>query len=107
MPGQVGDGISWSLGVSFRKVSVHYPYIDSPISLVGKPVLASWMGGPDVAPGAKVLNDAGIPTYAYPDMACRTFNYMHQYQTNLESNYDRIDLKVDLEAVQVGPRLPV
>eukprot|EP00913_Durusdinium_trenchii_P006523 g6127.t1 len=68
----------------------------------GKPVLASWMGGPDVAPGAKVLNDAGIPTYAYPDMACRTFNYMHQYQTNLESNYDRIDLKVDLEAVQAG-----
>lgn len=68
----------------------------------GKPVLASWMGGPDVAPGAKVLNDAGIPTYAYPDMACRTFNYMHQYQTNLDSNYDRIDLKVDLEAVQAG-----
>eukprot|EP00438_Fugacium_kawagutii_P015504 Skav201352 [mRNA] locus=scaffold2643:75342:92343:+ [translate_table: standard] len=34
----------------------------------GKPVLASWMGGPDVAQGAKVLNDAGIPTYAYPDM---------------------------------------
>ena len=32
--------------------------------------------------------------------ACRTFNYMHQYQTNLDSNYDRIDLKVDLEAVQ-------
>ena len=35
--------------------------------------------------------------------ACRTFNYMHQYQTNLDSNYDRIDLKVDLEAVQARP----
>ncbi|CAE7194469.1 unnamed protein product [Symbiodinium sp. CCMP2456] len=68
----------------------------------GKPVLASWMGGPDVAPGAKVLNDAGIPTYSYPDMACKTFNYMHQYQSNQGSNYERIDLKMDLEKVQEG-----
>ena len=45
-------------------------------SVEGKPVLASWMGGQDVAQGLKVLNDSGIPCYAYPDMACRTFNYM-------------------------------
>ncbi|CAE7456976.1 unnamed protein product [Symbiodinium natans] len=68
----------------------------------GKPVLASWMGGPDVAPGAKVLNDAGVPTYSYPDMACKTFNYMHQYQSNQGSNYERIDLQMDLEKVQEG-----
>ena len=36
--------------------------------------------------------------------ACKTFNYMHQYQSNLGSNYERIDLKMDLEKVQV-PRL--
>ena len=68
----------------------------------GKPVLASWMGGPDVAPGAKVLNDAGVPTYSYPDMACKTFNYMHQYQSNQGSNYERIDLQMDLEKVQAA-----
>src|SRR5437660_4132753 len=32
----------------------------------GKPVLASWMGGPAVAEGEAILNAAGIPTFAYP-----------------------------------------
>src|ERR1051326_926869 len=30
--------------------------------LPGKPVLASWMGGSEVEPGQRILNDAGIPT---------------------------------------------
>ena len=29
----------------------------------GKPVIASWMGGADVAAGEAILNRAGIPTY--------------------------------------------
>jgi acetyltransferase len=29
----------------------------------GKPVLASWMGGPEVAAGIDILNRAGIPTF--------------------------------------------
>ena len=32
----------------------------------GKPVLASWMGGDEVAAGKSILNGAGIPTFDYP-----------------------------------------
>src|ERR687897_555120 len=35
------------------------PYANS----TSKPVLASWMGGPAVAPGESILNGAGIPTF--------------------------------------------
>ena len=45
----------------------------------GKPVLASWMGGVDVAAGEEILNRANIPTFPYPDTAARAFNYMWQY----------------------------
>ena len=44
--------------------------------LPGKPVLASWMGGPAVQVGDEVLNGAGIPTFPFPDTAARAFNYM-------------------------------
>ena len=47
--------------------------------LDGKPVLASWMGGADVAAGEEILNRAGIPTFPYPDTAARVFNYMWRY----------------------------
>ena len=40
----------------------------------GKPVLASWMGGQDVAAGEQILNAAGIPTFPYPDTAARVFS---------------------------------
>ncbi len=60
----------------------------------GKPVLASWMGGEDVAEGAAILRAAGIPTFAYPDTACVLFNYLWQYDANLRSLYQT-------------PRLPV
>src|ERR1035437_940470 len=35
----------------------------------GKPLLASWMGGVDVAAGEHILNRANIPTFPYPDTA--------------------------------------
>ncbi|MBI3748087.1 MAG: bifunctional acetate--CoA ligase family protein/GNAT family N-acetyltransferase [Chloroflexi bacterium] len=35
----------------------------------GKPVLASWMGGADVEEGARLLREAGIPTFAYDIIA--------------------------------------
>lgn len=54
----------------------------------GKPVLASWMGGEDVAPGEQVLNDANIPTFAFPDTAARVFEYMWRYQKRLQSLYE-------------------
>jgi acetyltransferase len=57
-----------------------YPY--------GKPVLASWMGGDDVAEGTAVLNQANIPTYDFPDDAARLFTYMWRYQKRLRSLYE-------------------
>jgi acetyltransferase len=58
----------------------------------GKPVLASWMGGPDVAPGVEVLNRAGIPTFDYPDAAARVFANMWRYTYNLRAIYETPDL---------------
>ncbi|MCC7156448.1 MAG: bifunctional acetate--CoA ligase family protein/GNAT family N-acetyltransferase [Bryobacterales bacterium] len=53
-----------------------------------KPVLASWMGGPEVAAGEQILNAAGIPTFPYPDTAARMFNYMWRYTYNLKGLYE-------------------
>jgi acetyltransferase len=57
-------------------------------NLGGKPVLASWMGGPEVAAGESILNAAGIPTFAYPDTAARMFVHMWRYSSNLRSLYE-------------------
>ena len=54
----------------------------------GKPVLASWMGGPEVAAGEAILNKAGIPTFSFPDTAARAFNYMWRYTDALRSLYE-------------------
>ena len=61
----------------------------------GKPVLASWMGGVDVAAGEEILNRANIPTFPYPDTAARAFNYMWQYSYNLKSLYETPSLAED------------
>jgi acetyltransferase len=54
----------------------------------GKPVLASWMGGPAVAQGEEILNKAGIPTFGYPDAAARIFDHMWRYTYNLRGLYE-------------------
>ncbi|CAA9451086.1 MAG: Acetyl-CoA synthetase (ADP-forming) alpha and beta chains, putative [uncultured Rubrobacteraceae bacterium] len=54
----------------------------------GKPVLASWMGGPAVAEGESILNRAGIPTFDYPDTAARIFAHMWRYTYNLRATYE-------------------
>src|SRR5271157_1633098 len=54
----------------------------------GKPVLASWMGGAEVAAGEQILNQAGIPTFQFPDSAVRAFNYMWRYSYNLKGIYE-------------------
>ncbi|MBK8900315.1 MAG: bifunctional acetate--CoA ligase family protein/GNAT family N-acetyltransferase [Anaerolineaceae bacterium] len=54
----------------------------------GKPVLASWMGGADVASGEEILNQANIPTFAFPDTAARVFQYMWRYHRRLQSLYE-------------------
>ncbi|HVZ18810.1 MAG TPA: CoA-binding protein, partial [Terriglobales bacterium] len=57
-------------------------------NLTGKPVIASWMGGLDVAQGNSILNEAGIPTYAYPDAAARVFQLMWSYSASLKALYE-------------------
>jgi acetyltransferase len=54
----------------------------------GKPVLASWMGGPEVAAGTDILNQAGIPTFHFPDTAARMFCYMWRYSYVLRGLYE-------------------
>jgi acetyltransferase len=55
---------------------------------LGKPILASWMGGTDVEAGARILNQANVPTFPYPDTAARLFNYMWRYSYNLRGIYE-------------------
>ena len=56
--------------------------------IAGKPVLASWMGGKDVAEGEAVLNRAGIPTFPFPDTASRVFSQMWRFADNLRALYE-------------------
>jgi acetyltransferase len=53
-----------------------------------KPILASWMGGIEVEKGETVLNQAGIPTFKYPDTAARAFDYIWRYSDNLRALYE-------------------
>ncbi|MGB3632934.1 MAG: bifunctional acetate--CoA ligase family protein/GNAT family N-acetyltransferase [Rubrobacteraceae bacterium] len=67
------------------------PYAHS----TGKPVLASWMGGNEVAAGQSILNGAGIPTFDYPDTAAQAFNNMWRYNYNLRGIYETPELAAD------------
>jgi len=42
----------------------------------GRPLLASWFGGPAVEEGRAVLAAAGVPAIAYPDDAARAFAHL-------------------------------
>ena len=67
----------------------------------GKPVLASWMGGPETAGGEAVLNKAGIPTFPFPDTAARAFYYMWRYTYALRGLYETPTLADDGAGGQV------
>jgi acetyltransferase len=64
----------------------------------GKPIIASWMGGPEVASGVEILNRAEIPTFSYPDTAASVFNYMWHYSYNLRGLYQTPSLPTDADA---------
>lgn len=53
-----------------------------------KPILASWMGANSVAKGGQILASAKIPTFEYPDMACRAFSLMWRYSDDLKGIYE-------------------
>ncbi|MFN3927251.1 MAG: bifunctional acetate--CoA ligase family protein/GNAT family N-acetyltransferase [Pseudanabaenaceae cyanobacterium] len=60
-----------------------------------KPILASWMGGEGVASAMQALNEAGIPTFNYPDTAAHIFYYMCRYSNNLRALYETPQLPPD------------
>jgi acetyltransferase len=66
---------------------------------LGKPVLASWMGGAEVTAGEQILNQSGIPTFQFPDSAVQAFNYMWQYAYNLKGLYETPGLPENADAV--------
>jgi acetyltransferase len=66
-------------------------------AIEGKPILASWMGGADVAAGESILNRANIPTFPYPDTAARAFYYMWRYSYNLRGLYETPMARADSE----------
>ncbi len=68
--------------------------------LQGKPILATWMGGADVAAGLSILNHAGIPTYPYADSAARAFSYMWQYTYNLRGIYETPEVAPDISRAE-------
>ena len=69
--------------------------------LHGKPLLASWMGGMEVAEGRKILHGLNIPTFDYPDTAARAFSYMWRYSENLRSLYETPGLAAEGEQNRV------
>jgi acetyltransferase len=65
-------------------------------SATGKPLLASWMGGPSVAAGSDILNRNDIPTFDYPDSAASAFCNMWRYTRNLQGLYETPTLSDDV-----------
>jgi acetyltransferase len=62
-----------------------------------KPLVASWMGGDDVAAGEILLNEAGIATNPFPDAAARLFNSLWRHSYNLRGLYETPSLLPEVE----------
>ena len=59
-----------------------------------KPILACWMGGYEVEGGERILREAGIPSFSYPDAAAQAFCALSRYSRNLEALYETPGLRV-------------
>ncbi len=66
---------------------------------LGKPVMASWMGGQDVEAGAAILRDAGMATFPFPDSAARMFTELWTWQQDLDALYETPILPDDEDRV--------
>lgn len=53
-----------------------------------KTILATWMGGYDVAEGRKILEQGSIPIYRQPEDAIKSFLYIHSYSKILDMLYE-------------------
>lgn len=69
-----------------------------------KPLVASWMGGDDVAAGEALLNEAGIATNPFPDAAARLFNSLWRHSYSLRGIYETPALLPEVElGGEAGP----
>ncbi|HSX11136.1 MAG TPA: bifunctional acetate--CoA ligase family protein/GNAT family N-acetyltransferase [Chlamydiales bacterium] len=59
-----------------------------PFAHLDKPILASWMGADSIKKGDEILTHLGIPSFEFPDMACKTFASMWRYTYNLRGIYE-------------------
>ncbi len=66
--------------------------------LQGKPILASWMGGTEVAAGETILQHSAIPTFPFPEVAAQAFTAMWRYSRNLHALYETPILPADGDA---------
>ncbi len=60
-----------------------------------KPIMASWMGGSDIEAGERILSEAGVATFPYPDSAAHMFTELVAYSENLKSLYETPGLTPD------------
>ena len=60
----------------------------SDFGTLDKPLLTSWMGGKRVEEGTLILQKANIPTFSYPDTACKAFGLMWMHSYNLRAIYE-------------------
>ncbi|MCI5051811.1 MAG: GNAT family N-acetyltransferase [Simkaniaceae bacterium] len=60
----------------------------APYATLGKPILASWMGGKVIDEGFDILMQAGIPCFEYPDQAAEIFAMMYRHNQELKALYE-------------------
>ncbi|MEP7307682.1 MAG: GNAT family N-acetyltransferase [Acidobacteriota bacterium] len=72
------------------------------LKTITQPVIASWMGGAEVAAGQSILVQANIPAFPYPDTAARIFTHMWHYSENLRGLYETPSLASPPEAIATG-----
>ena len=60
-----------------------------------KPIMVSWMGGSEIEAGERLLGEAGLATFPYPDSAAKMFTELVAYGENLKSLYETPGLTPD------------
>jgi len=61
------------------------------------PLIASWMGGEAYSRGDDVFARGGIPSFPFPEISTRIFNYMWKYRENLNALYETPKFMDELE----------
>jgi acetyltransferase len=80
----------------------------SRLSHLGKPVLASWMGGAKLDSGIHVLHQNNIPNFPYPDEAAKVFGTMWTYHENLRALYETPAIRdEDFDKLLVEKRIEI